>query len=546
MFKLKDYFKLSINGGVLISNVYKPYINYDWSNTFQVANKMYSKNIGNSGQDLQLFSGNPLDFQGSQYVLVPNSRNPTQKISVVYTLRLDNYGAYYHMDTSTFVSWNLGSRHRVYVNGVNYDCKSLVIGTTYNIAITLDNGALKIYYDGIKEYEFTVGVISNTSHTMSIFGATNGTSLLDGQSDMFIKYHGILTQTQIQQSVEQPNQFFKDMSTNANTLFCTDFRGNARYIADSKNYSNLDISDSLLFVYIGNWEKVDDTYVGTDVTKWSELCRSYTLDNGLYFVSYEIISISGRVQFDNTVNENMYTTSVGVASGFINVVANKLKFVSAEDGTYVVVKNLSIKKLTGVYPITNYSATQRTNFAQVNKGLQELMIERDSLGFFLGLREFPKGNGVGYGDGQNITLDGYFGIEIVFKHNYTATSEWDWLAYVGDDMANYPLVIATQANKVRCSLGSWFTDMVTPTKRVLNVGYNHIYIERDENGDCHFVVNGVYETTTTNNTTVVSNKKLWLFKKGKDYFSDEIKVFKIHKTSQDPIELYNNAQGLLT
>lgn len=71
--KLKDFLTLKVGSGIILSgNVYNPLINYDWSNTFQVANKMYSKNIGNSGQDLQLFSGQGFKSNGTnQTITIP-------------------------------------------------------------------------------------------------------------------------------------------------------------------------------------------------------------------------------------------------------------------------------------------------------------------------------------------------------------------------------------------------------------------------------------------------------------------------------------------
>lgn len=62
----------AFNRFTVLFELYNPYINYTWSNTSQVANKMYSKNIGNSGADLQLFSGQGVKFNGTnQSIVVP-------------------------------------------------------------------------------------------------------------------------------------------------------------------------------------------------------------------------------------------------------------------------------------------------------------------------------------------------------------------------------------------------------------------------------------------------------------------------------------------
>lgn len=65
-------FGFGLGSSAYLLSGYKPHINYSWSNTFQAANKMYSKNIGNSGQNLQLFSGQGVKFNGTnQTITIP-------------------------------------------------------------------------------------------------------------------------------------------------------------------------------------------------------------------------------------------------------------------------------------------------------------------------------------------------------------------------------------------------------------------------------------------------------------------------------------------
>lgn len=278
MFDKFDYFNRGYIFGVK-TDKYKPYINYTW----QMLPNAKVKNSGTSGVDLQLYSGNPLDFQATQGIQVNKS----------FTLSGNAISLYLGFDTDSIAITHtlaefdnlkvsiVNAILRVTINAVNHDVATIALNTYYQTEIVVNNNNLTVKLNGTQSYSSSCTAL-NTTMLKSV-GANDGlaSGRFDGQFDYFIAYNGLNT-------FSLPNQFFKDMSTNSNTLFATDFRGNSSNIKDYK---------------------------------------------------------SGMT-----------------------------------------------------YPITNYSATQRTNFTQVNKGLQELMIERDSLGFFLGLREFPKGNGVGYGD----------------------------------------------------------------------------------------------------------------------------------------------------
>lgn len=74
-------FKYNFGYGGVVSGV-KPLINYSWSNTYQVNNQMYSKNLG-SGADLQLYSGQGWKNNGVDHDLGLSDIGAT---SMIYTL----------------------------------------------------------------------------------------------------------------------------------------------------------------------------------------------------------------------------------------------------------------------------------------------------------------------------------------------------------------------------------------------------------------------------------------------------------------------------
>lgn len=128
---------------------------------------------------------------------------------------------------------------------------------------------------------------------------------------------------------------------------------------------------------------------------------------------------------------------------------------------------------------------------------------------------------------KNISLNSSFTIKIVFWHTYTSTSAWEWLATIGEDGNNFPFVVSTQANKIRCSLGAWFTDIVTSTTQILNNGYNQAIITRDEFGNCKVYVNKVSDGISQNCPTEITDLPLWIGKKVTDYYKGNIPVFDI-------------------
>lgn len=258
---------------------YNPYINYTW----EMLPNAKVKNSGTSGVDLQLYSGNPLDFQATQGIQVNKS----------FTLSGNAISLYLGFDTDSIAITHtlaefdnlkvsiVNAILRVTINAVNHDVATLVKDTYYQTEIVINSNNLTVKLNGTQTYSASCTALNTT--ILKSLGANDGlaSGRFDGQFDYFIAYNGLTT-------FSLSNQFFKDMSTNSNTLFATDFRGIGSTIKDYKS--------------------------------------------------------------------------------------------NAE------------------YPITNYSATQRTNFLQESKGLQDLTRSFDSNGFFVDNTDYLNCNGKGYGD----------------------------------------------------------------------------------------------------------------------------------------------------
>ena len=401
-------YSLGYSGG------YNPYINYTW----QMLPNAKVKNSGTSGVDLQLYSGNPLDFQATQGVQVNKSFTlsgnaislflgfDTDSIAITHTLaEFDNLKV-------SIVNAVL----RVTINAVNHDVAILVVNTYYQTEIVINSNNLIVKVNGTQTYSASCTALNTT--ILKSLGANDGlaSGRFDGQFDYFIVYNGLTT-------FSLPNQFFKDMSTNSNTVFCTDFRGTTVYIADSKSYSvgndkqvapdsfnllsgtgtitNNGIDTFKIILNGDGSNTLNNNIVFTNL-------NNPPLDNQLFNIKVTITINSGSFYYRslrfanaNSTTQNYQTiTSTKsieyIFQGGVNNTINQLiLYFGSQNSCDVDVKVEYIKSLTGVYLITNYSATQRTNFTQESKGLQDLTRLFDSNGFFLDNTDYLNCNGKG-------------------------------------------------------------------------------------------------------------------------------------------------------
>lgn len=383
----------------------------------QKPNEVVSKNIGSGKVPVKWYSGNPMDFQGSQSI--PVNITIGREFSITVSGIFNSYilGSSGTLVDVFSVGYNTNQvrfRLRTSYQYV-WDCD--VANTQTTLTISANDSTISLYKDGV--LVSTQNRIENiTSITFTSIGEV-GNSYLDGQLDHLVIYNGILTPTQIQQSYTNPNAFYYEMvkgASSANTLFATDFGGTGGYIADDKNKSTVEKIPTYKYTTFGNPVgtssynngvlSVEVTTVGT--TNYQPLCI-FTIPTTLSG-TYREITINYTVNsgtciisnYNDGSNTSLNKTLSGSGSyTFIDLCANDSSTVRFDlDGRnlFNIDFSIEVKEISGIYPITNYSSTMRTNFQTEPTGLQDILIERDSLGFFLGLREFPKGNGVGYAD----------------------------------------------------------------------------------------------------------------------------------------------------
>lgn len=234
-------------------------------------------------------------------------------------------------------------------------------------------------------------------------------------------FNRALTPAEIEKYTNQPNQFFTDALGDNSCILAMPMCEKDKYVRNYKNYS--EIPQAIAYTTSYGWvDNEDFTYSVNKDTGWFYLCRN-TTPNGLYYVSFEIISITyGRVQFDNEIDANVNATTQGLFKGIIEVKNNKLKFTTGNTGAIATVQNLEVKRLTGIYPVTNYLTTCRTNAQRLPYGLQTSGFKRDSNGLILSKSNFLEADGVGYGNtGWVSRADKDWSIELICKNNKLTT-----------------------------------------------------------------------------------------------------------------------------
>lgn len=463
MFSIFEYFNRGYIFGVK-TDKYKPYINYTW----QMLPNAKVKNSGTSGVDLQLYSGNPLDFQGSQYTDINVSFGNVGSISYSGTLpTVSNQVVLGNFAINYLYIGNYLGRFAYGLGSSNWGAHNTgfipVKNQHYNICLTWNNGVSELFVDGISIYTYNYkGAVSVDGVGLGHLKDTSG-FYADCQIDYVVICNSILTPTQITQSSQYPNTFYNVMKNDVNTLFCTDFRGNAGYIADSKSYSvgndrqvapnsfnllsgtgtitsngidtfkiilngdgNNSINNNIIFTSLNN-PPLDKELFNIKVT--------ITINSGsFYYRSLRFANSNSTTQNYQTITS---TKSIEyIHQGGVNNSINQLMlYFGSQNSCDVDVKVEYVKPLTGLYLITNYSATQRTNFRAVPNGLQDLTRSFDNLGFYTGVTDYLNCNGVGYGDtGWKINSASQIGVpftlEVVDKISYD-------IAYEGDGRYNY-------------------------------------------------------------------------------------------------------------
>lgn len=335
--KLKDFLTLKVGAGVLISGTrYNPYINYSWSQTLTVGGNQQIKDTGTAGLNLKQFFG-----QG------------------------------------------------VWFNGVDQNI-TIPVNTTIQTEIKRVNG---------------ITTINTNTQSLTNYNVYSGTGTKTIK-DLYM-FNRVLTQTEIEKYNNQPNQFFMDSLEDSSCILAMPMCEKDGFVRNYKSYSY----SSFLINNIG---LKSCTHSGTRI---AQLNAGLLVKAGkTYLIKYSFIDNVNIKNFKGYIPPssnggtamNLEFTRTNTNNEFIVTIPTTYTGNDGEsfycwlavNGTSISVNfdEASIREISGIYPITNYLTTCRTNAQRLPYGLQTSGFKRDTNGLILSKSNFLEAEGVGYGN----------------------------------------------------------------------------------------------------------------------------------------------------
>jgi len=404
-------------------------------------NKNYSKNEG-SEQNIAWYGSRYLDFQGNQSIEIEIQNSEISTIFFAGIIKEDGPIIGYSEHWSAYVQcWSYKTGVRLGSTPIDF---SYVIPQNEYVLVLIDvdanNLEINLHLNGVLVETMPYNGIQQSM--INRIGS-NVTSLLDGQLDYLGVLDKRLTAQQIELQNSNPNAFY-DSCVNPsgdlynNTLFATDFGVNDGYVSDDRNVSvgselitNGDFSNGT-----ANWDRLNNSVVinGVLVTDGSTLETTIpspsvgVIIGETYIVSYEIKEYTSGQGY-RIVGGGIYPyrqTSIGVHTDIITATITTTNFELDTRDTIGKIDNISVKPISNIYPILNYSPTMRTNFTAQQSGLNRVFRDVNDLGFYDGLRSVPKGDGVSYGDtgwipsaDEDWTLEGELSLSDIVVDEYS-------------------------------------------------------------------------------------------------------------------------------
>ena len=337
MFNLfKPFDMLTINSNGIVA--YNPLINYDWSTT-TASGLRYLKDVGIT---------------------------PTYNASMYF-----GRGAY--------------------LNGVDQTI-TVPINTTIQTALKRVNGIV---------------TINETSQTLTNYVISG----LGVHKDYYL-FTRLLTTAEKDSYTNTPEAFYAmaqaDNTCVLNMPMCeTD--GYARNMKSYSEGSELINPANFIPFNTNDTVKVNGTTITitTRTDYWGYCPIDVDTSNGSYvYYSYEVVSSTGGSRYARfTTSESPNGAPIGQALPNTIGVHKGVTYVPSDIGNIafgnsptntLVIKDVSVKKLSGVYPIINYTTSVRDNAKNLQYGLQTCKFVRNNLGVIQSASNYLECNGTGY------------------------------------------------------------------------------------------------------------------------------------------------------
>ena len=344
MFKLKDYFKLSINGGVLVSSTYRPYINYNWSTT-TTSGLRYLKDVGSTPTyNASMYFGRGAYLNGvDQTITVPINttiQTALKRVNGVVTIN----------ETSQTLT--------------NYVISGLGVHKDYYLFTRLLTTAEKESY-------------TNTPEAFYAMAQADSTCVLNMPMCETDKYA----------------RNMKSYSVGATNLFTSGFSAtgsvNTTIASITNGYKVVKTSGGFV-----DWIALTNTAPSTN----ADIKVSFTFNLGSGTV-YPIVT-----SCYTTTGIRTLSSPYQIKEGYNEIViqswaSTRLAYLIINQVTEAFVwnfTNIIVNALTGIYPISNYTKSVIDNAKNLQYGLQTCKFVRDSLGVIQSASDYLVCNGNGY------------------------------------------------------------------------------------------------------------------------------------------------------
>lgn len=515
----------------------------------------------------ELFTGQGVKFNGvDQSVLVGNNVTKNNQGAIFFTV---------HGDTSKFsyIVDNWGA-NRLYIRHVSGNMIDLGLGDSFSIATgyTYSSGDSMVLVWNSGNWEFFANGLSVSTGIYNGTVMTETTNFYIGSRDGNFDFvetvisnvtnvDFVPTSQQIQAQYQSPETFlYREAGVlKSDTLSQEEIDSvvaylpmceNDEYVRDYANYSEgVELTSGI--TPIGT-TKVGDTYTATSSANDRveiAIDESLITSTNSYFkaeVQLANSSPNTRVRLATNAGGFEVIGAVENASGLITILGKASTsfasmwvliypdVVTPFDGS-VDILSYSVKELSGIYPIENYTNSCRDDAKNLNKGLQTYKWLRDLLGVPDGLSDFFEGDGVGYADtGWVHDSEDNFTIEEIIEINNDGDYELSGQKTPNMRLGQTPLNQAF----FQTSSGS-YTYNVSGGVHYLVMVINKL----SDNADCY--VNGTLVGSIPVGS-INASKSFEIGKTDDEYWATKpIRLFKVHNKLLTQEEITKNYQSYL-
>lgn len=560
MFDKFDYFNRGYIFGVK-TDKYKPYINYDWSTT-TASGLRYLKDVGSTPTyNASMYFGRGAYLNGVDQSIEHDTITLSADFTYITTKQWNgNTFDIIHGGATAYIG--IANSNSIVLKGTTYTYiplnTTLLSNLIYNICIKRIGNILYAYINGVEAGNTSITVESISLNTVSRYGSAFGEKII---KDMFI-FNRALTQSEITQAYEQPELFYAMAQADSTCVLNMPMCETDGYVRNMKTYSE---GDNFSGFTIGSQTtgtgnsitKNNNTFNITNVVSTGQVYYPlvrFTPDvfnSDLYYQEIEVKCVTGTLKVgviegnpSTTINEVLTAGQSRVytkVSGFANLGGQKgvifldgLNYPSFT--AEVTLRN--VRKITnGIHPIQNYTTSVRDNAKNLQYGLQTCKFVRDGLGVIQSASDYLEGDTVGYADtGWVPSADEDWQVECVWYVGEMDASQWRKVCRISN-------VIKIERNQSDIATIGYEVYGLSGTTSTIKNEYVHILI--DSTGKVYLNGSNIKDGKPIKTSTDVT-LKLFKYSSTADIGNMFIKLFKVHKIPQDPIKLYNNAQGLLS